>query len=115
MKERRKIQRIEMRTPARLEVVAKGGKKISLQAETKDISSHGAFFISEDLTEDLIEENTNLDIELFLSMERLQKLLDEKKQIRIQIRGTVIRNDPDGIAVSFGRKYQIIVYNHDRE
>ena len=111
MKERRKRQRIEMRTPARIEGVAEGGKKISLQAETKDLSSHGAFFI----TEDLIEKNTNLDIELILSMKKLQKLLDGKKQIRIQIRGTVIRNDPDGIAVSFGRKYQIIALNHDRD
>ena len=100
-----------MRTPARIEGMAEGGKKISLQADTKDLSSHGAFFI----TEDLIEKNTNLDIELILSMKKLQKLLDGKKQIRIQIRGTVIRNDPDGIAVSFGRKYQITALNHDRE
>ena len=111
MKERRKIQRIEMQNPARMEVAAKGGKKISLQAETKDISSHGAFFI----TEASFEKNTSIDIELLLSMEKLQKLLGEKKQIKIQIRGTVIRNDPDGIAVSFGRKYQIIVFNHGRE
>ena len=111
MKEKRKIQRIEMRTPARLEGVAKGGKKISLQAETKDLSSHGAFFI----TEDLIEENVILDVELIVSMEKLQELLGEKKQIRIRIQGTVIRNDPDGIAVSFGRKYQIIALNHSRE
>jgi hypothetical protein len=111
MKEKRKIQRIEMRTPARLEGVAKGGKKISLQAETKDLSSHGAFFI----TEDRIEENVKLDIELIISMEKFQELLDGKKQIKIQIRGTVIRNDPDGIAVSFGRKYQIIALNHSRE
>jgi hypothetical protein len=111
MKEKRKIQRIEMRTPARMEVVAKGGEKRSLQAETKDISSHGAFFI----TRDQIETNAKLDIELTLSMEKLQKLLGEKKQIRIQIRGTVIRSDPDGIAVSFGKKYQIIALNHGRE
>jgi hypothetical protein len=111
MKERRKIQRIEMRAPARMEVVAKGGKKISLQAETKDISSHGAFFI----TEDLLEENAKLDIEIILSMEKLQKILAEYQQIRIRIQGTVIRNDPDGIAVSFGRKYQISTIDHGRD
>ena len=111
MKEKRKIQRIEMQTPARMEGVGKGGKKISLQAETKDISSHGAFFI----TEDRIEKTVNLDIELIVSMEKLQELLGKKQQITIRIRGTVIRNDQDGIAVSFGRKYQITALNHDRE
>ncbi len=111
MKERRQIERLEMQTPARIEVVAKGGNKISLQAETKDISSRGAFFI----TENPIEKDAKLDIELILSMEKLQKLLDGNQQIKIQIQGTVIRNDPDGIAVSFGRKYQITTFNHGRE
>jgi hypothetical protein len=111
MKERRKIERLDMRTPARIEVVAKGGTKISLQAETKDISSRGAFFI----TENPIEKDAKLDIELILSMEKLQKLLEGNQQIRIRIQGTVIRNDPDGIAVSFGRKYQITTLNHGRD
>jgi hypothetical protein len=104
MKERRKIQRIELRTPARIEIRAKDGKKMGLQAETKDISSHGAFF----QTVELIEVDTNLDIELLLSMEKLLELLGGKKQIRILLQGTVIRSDPDGIAVSFRRRYQII-------
>jgi hypothetical protein len=104
MKEKRKIQRIELHAPARIEAMAKGGKKISLQADTKDISSHGAFF----LTEEPIEENAKLDIELLLSMERLLDLLQGKKQIRILINGTVVRTEPDGIAVRFGRRYQII-------
>ena len=104
MKERRKIQRIELSTPARIEALVKGGKKISLKAETKDISSHGAYF----LTKDRVEENTKLDIELLLSMGKLLELLKGKKQIRIVIQGTVIRSDQDGIAVSFGRRYQII-------
>jgi hypothetical protein len=104
MKDRRKIQRIELRTPARIAAVGKDGKKISLEAETKDISSHGAFF----LTEELVEVNSNLDIELLLSMEKLLELLRGKKQIRILIQGTVIRSAPDGIAVSFSRRYQII-------
>jgi len=111
MKEKRKIERLEIQTTARMEVVAKGGKKISLQAETKDISSHGAFFI----TEHPIEKDASLDIELILSMEKLQKLLDGNKQIRIRIQGTVIRNDPDGIAVRFSRKYQITALNHGRD
>jgi hypothetical protein len=84
--------------------VTKDGKKISLQAETKDISSHGAFF----QTEERIEENTKLDIELSLSMEKLLELLRGKKQIRVLIKGTVVRSDLGGIAVSFGRRYQII-------
>ena len=104
MEEKRKIQRIELRTPARIEAVAKDGKKISLQAETKDVSSHGAFF----LTKEPFEENTKLDIELLLSMERLLELLRGKKEIRILIEGTVIRSEPDGFAVSFSKKYQII-------
>ena len=104
MKDRRKIQRLELRTPARIEAVAKDGKKTSLQAETRDISSHGAFF----LTGEPIEENAKLDIELLLSMEKLMELLREKKQVKILIQGTVVRSHPEGIAVSFARRYQII-------
>jgi hypothetical protein len=105
MKERRKIERLELRTPARIEVTAKSGQKISLQAETKDISSHGAFFA----TEERIEKSVSLDIELIVSMEKFQQLLGRKNQVRIQLQGTVIRNEPDGIAVSFRRKYKITV------
>jgi hypothetical protein len=104
MNDRRKIQRIELRTPARIEALANDGRKISLQAETKDISSNGAFF----LTKEQFEENTNLDIELSLSMEKLLELLRGKKEVRILIQGTVVRSDPEGIAVSFGRRYKII-------
>ena len=88
MEEKRKIQRIDLRRPARLEGVAKDGKKITLEAETKDISSHGAFFI----LDEAIDENMKLDIELFLSIEKLQELLGRKKKIRIQLQGTVIRS-----------------------
>ena len=111
MKERRKIQRLDLRAPARIEAMPKDGKKISLNAETKDISSHGAFFI----TEDRIEQNVNLDIELVVSMKKLEQLLGRKGQVKIQIQGTVIRNEPDGIAASFSRKYKITVLDHDRE
>jgi hypothetical protein len=104
MAERRKIERLELRTPARIEAVAKDGQKISLQAETKDISSHGAFF----QTQENLEENTNLDIELLLSMENMLDLLRGKQQVRLLIQGTVIRSNPDGIAVRFGSRYQII-------
>jgi hypothetical protein len=110
MKEKRKIQRLELRTPARIEGVRKSGKKISLQAETKDISSHGAFFI----TKHGIEEKVTLDIELVLSMKKFQQLLGRKGQVRIQLQGTVVRNEPEGIAVSFSRKYKMTVLNHDR-
>jgi len=111
MTERRKIERIEMQTPARIEVTARGGKKVSIQAITKDISSHGAFFI----TTQPIERDANLDIELILSMEKLQKLLDGNQQVRIRIQGAVIRKDPDGFAVSFSRKYQITALGHRQD
>ena len=109
MKEKRKIQRIDMRRPARIEGMAKDGKKIVVKAETKDISSHGAFFI----TEQAIDENVKLDIELFLSIEKLQELLGKQKKIKIQLQGTVIRSAPDGVAVSFGTKYQITALSNN--
>jgi hypothetical protein len=100
-----------MHTPARITVMAKRGEEVSLQAETKDISSRGAFFI----TEYPMEKNTNLDVQLFLSMDKLREFIGEKKQVRIRIQGTVVRSEPDGVAVSFGTKYQIIEVNHERE
>jgi hypothetical protein len=109
MKERRQIQRLELQAPARIEGVGKSGTTINIQTETKDISSHGAFF----LTEEQIEENVNLDIELILSMKKFQELLGRKDQVRLQIRGTVIRSELNGIAVSFSRKYKISVLPPD--
>jgi hypothetical protein len=111
MKERRQVQRLDLQAPARINGVGKSGKQISLQAETKDISSHGAFFV----TKELIEENANLDIELVLSMKKLKELLGRKDRVRLEIKGTVIRTENEGIAVSFSRKYKISVLEPDPE
>ena len=83
----------------------------TLQAETRDISSHGAFF----QTEEQIQEDTKLDIELSLSMDKILELLREKKQVRILIQGTVLRSNAEGIAVSFGRRYQIIQADEEND
>lgn len=103
MKERRKLERYKLQVPAKIELIGAAGKKEKLQLQTRDISANGAFFTSEKP----VSEGVHVSLELVLSMEKLQQLIGKKSKIELKINGTVIRSDPEGIAVSFDKKYKI--------
>ena len=107
MNDRRKLERFELHVPAKVEVTGESGKREILQLETLDISADGAFFISEKS----ITEGAHIKLEMVLSMEKLQQLIGQRKQIGLKINGTVIRSDSQGIAVHFDKKYQISALN----
>ena len=103
MKERREIERYKLQVPAKIEAIGAAGKKEKLQLQTRDISANGAFFTSEKP----VSEGIHVSLELVLSMEKFQQLIGKKSKIELKINGTVIRSDPEGIAVSFDKKYKI--------
>ena len=103
MKERREIERYKLQVPAKIEAIGAAGKKEKLSLQTRDISANGAFFTSEKP----VSEGIHVSLELVLSMEKFQQLIGKKSRIELKIDGTVIRSDPEGIAVSFDKKYKI--------
>lgn len=108
MKERRKLERYQLRVPTTIELADASGQRELLKLETKDISADGAFFDSVKQ----IAEGMHLKLEMVLSVERLKELIGADKKVELKLEGTVIRKDSDGIAVLFDKKYQIKALDH---
>lgn len=103
MEERRRLERFDLRTPARIFVELGEGKKEELDLTTKDVSSGGAFIYSDQP----LPEGATVKIELFLSLAMLKKLAGEKGRAKVKVKGKVIRVDEDGAAIRFDSKYKI--------
>lgn len=112
MKERRKLERYQLRVPTTIQVTDASGCSETLKAETKDISADGAFFVA---LEEPVCHGAHLHLEMVLPVERLQDLIGAKKKVAIRLEGQVVRIDSDGMAVLFDRKYQIKALNHHPE
>jgi hypothetical protein len=103
VKERRKLERYQLRVPTTIELADESGHRETLRLETKDISADGAYFASSGP----IAEGVHLKLEMVLSVERLKELIGANKKVELRLEGTVIRKDPSGIAVLFDKKYHI--------
>ena len=102
-REKRKLERFDLKLPAKIETVTTEGEEI-LDLMTSDISSGGAFFH----TEQPLPEGTDVKIDLVLPIDKLKKLQDEYHQVYIKITGTVLRAEPRGMAIYFNRDYSIL-------
>ena len=91
---RRGIERFDLQILGLVHNKEDGADEINLY--TRDISSDGAFFI----TENPLQTDTNLDMTFFLP-------LGESLRSRLDTRGIVIRSESDGMAVRFDSKYRI--------
>jgi len=109
MKERRKLERYQLRVPTTIELAGASGLQGTLRLETKDISADGAYIASSEP----IDEGMHLKLEMVLSVERLKELIGADKKVELRLEGTVIRKDSEGIAVLFDKKYQIKALNHN--
>jgi len=103
MKERRKLDRFDLRVPAKIE--AKGEdhhqQKEVLCLLTKNISADGAFF---DTTNPL-PKGTQVEIDLVLER-RVGDLPDIQSHIKLS--GAVLRPESTGMAILFDRDYKIM-------
>jgi c-di-GMP-binding flagellar brake protein YcgR len=108
VKERRKLERYQLRVPTTIELADESGHLETLRLETKDISADGAYLTAPGS----IAEGTHVKLEMVLSVERLKDLIGAKKKIELRMEGKVIRKEPTGIAVLFEKKYQINALNH---
>jgi len=106
MKERRKLERFDLRIPAKIELMTLGqegrGEKIP-NIMTSDICSGGAFFH----TTQPLPEGTQVKIDLILPLNKLKKLKDGWHLAHIKVTGTVLRSESTGMAICFNENYQI--------
>jgi hypothetical protein len=106
MTERRKLERFKLRVPARIEVVTRRRDveetTPALNLVTENICSGGAFFH----TSSSLPEGTEVKIDMVLKLDRIRGL--EGKGPLIRVRGRVLRAEPIGMAIRFGKRYNMV-------
>lgn len=98
--ERRRRERFTFELPAQI-LVGKNGHSESFESRTRDVSSGGAFFE----TDQPLAIGTELKIELVLSLEKLRKI--QGKHALIKLSGKVVRTEEGGVGVCFDESYRI--------
>jgi hypothetical protein len=101
MEERRKLERFRLQLPAKL--VSFSNYQEVLKLRTRDISSDGAFLI----TDISVPEGCPITLELLLPAEQFRQLFNKKRNVSLKIRGRVIRKEASGLAIQFEKKYEI--------
>ncbi len=106
--ERRRLQRFDLRLPARIETLSRVSDRapVVLNLTTKDVSARGAFFSSARS----FDEGTRVKVDLVLTPERPKTL--QVKRALIKVIGTVLRKGPEGMAVHFDNRYKLAPLNY---
>jgi hypothetical protein len=102
--DRRKMERFDLELPTHLRIVDKSEKWKSLKFITSNICSRGAFF----KTEKPLSVGTDVKLDINLP---LNKFKNAKRRIsHIDVSGSVIRTDQQGMAICFDKNYKISSY-----
>ena len=101
MKERRKLERFDLRVPAKIAVVGHDQGREALNLMTENICAGGAFFY----TPDPLPKGTQVKIDLILDRELRG---GESRMAQIKLNGAVLRSDATGMAICFDKSYNII-------
>lgn len=102
-REKRRLERFDLKVPAKIEVMTSEEDKETLDLFTTDICAGGAFFH----TDQPLPEGTDVKIDLVLSLEEIKKLREDSSHACIKISGTVLRTESAGMAVCFKKNYKI--------
>jgi len=104
MKERRTLQRFKLRLPAKIEIPpeATGAEKTILKLFTTNVCAGGAFF---PVTNPPLQ-GTAVKVSLFLDNANLK--LPVASWTLVEVRGTVLRLEPSGMAIAFKPNYKLI-------
>jgi hypothetical protein len=103
MDERRKIERFELQADTRIEVVTGDGGTNTFATTTKDISCDGAYVT----TSRPLPEGAAVKLEMLLSLDMLQRIVGQKGNAKVKVKGKVIRSENGGMAIQFDKKYKI--------
>ena len=100
--EKRKLERFDLKIPAKIKVVS-GREKEEMTLTTSNICSGGAFFE----TTQPLPVGTEITLDLELPLSRIRTLRHIKKQVSINLTGKVIHTETAGMGVGFDEEYQI--------
>ena len=99
--EKRKMERFSLEIPARFIWTDTGSKQESLELMTSNICSGGAFF----KTEKPLSIGTDVKLNIILPLNKFKNV--NGKTSHINISGSVIRTDQQGMAICFDKRYKI--------
>ena len=102
----RKAERFDLDLNVNIVVSQSIDHRDVIAAHTKNVSSEGAYL---DVSIPL-KEGTGVKLELFLTMERLLKLIGENHKVKVKVEGEVVRSDSAGMAIKFNRRYKISTF-----
>jgi len=102
---RRKMDRFTLELPAVISITDEREKPRTFNVVSRNICAGGAFL----QTDEPLSEGTYVKIDLILSLNNLQGM--EGKGSRIDVSGTVVRTESQGMAVCFDKRYQISPVN----
>ena len=101
MENKRKLERFDLKMPAKIEAVDIGPQQVAVDLHTNDVCAGGAFFP----TLDPLPEGTQVKVEMLLPLQRLKVLRESSRQVFLLINGTVLRCQDNGMAVGFTKNY----------
>ncbi|MGD9245870.1 MAG: PilZ domain-containing protein [Desulfobacterales bacterium] len=103
--EKRKMERFDLKLPALISMMDVSGKPWAAEFMIGNICAEGAFF----KTDQPLSVGTDVKMDLILPFDKLKKF--GKKGSRIDVSGSVIRTDDQGMAVCFGKNFKISTLN----
>jgi hypothetical protein len=95
------MERFSMEVPAWISLSNESERPNSFEAMTRDICAGGAFLI----TDQLLSVGTGVEMIMILSFNHSQTM--ENRHSRIDVSGSVVRMESQGIAVCFNNNCQI--------
>ena len=103
MRDRRKLERFQLRLPAEIEVVSRAHRleQERLTLQTENICSGGAYFC----TSNPLPKGIQVRIDMLLNFHKQKNT--EKRRPLIKVQGTVLRSEAIGMAIRFDNGYKI--------
>ena len=95
------MDRFSLELPAWISAIDQNGKPQTLEVVTRDICAGGAFL----QTDQPLSVGMNIEMNLIIPLRNLPKA--KNRRSRIDVSGSVIRTESQGVAVCFDKRYQI--------
>jgi len=106
--EKRKMERFALNLPALLSIKDENGNTRAFEFMIRDICAGGAFF----KTDTPLSVGTDVKMDLIISLDKVESGKNEKNnRSHIDVSGSVIRTESQGMAVCFDKKYSISPLN----
>jgi len=102
--EKRKMERFDLELPALLTMMDESGNQRAVEFMISNICAGGAFF----KTGEPLSVGTEVKMDLILPLYKFNKIAN--KSSHVDVSGSVIRTNEQGMAVCFDKKYRIMSY-----